>query len=84
MPRRQMKMGWASTTSRSGSGTASRSSAQREANGITGVRVRDHRVSQSIYLDDPDGNRLELYVDADPAIWRQDPSTVATSVPLQL
>lgn len=55
-----------------------------EANGIRGLRLRDHRVSQSIYLDDPDGNRLELYVDADPATWRQDPSAVATSDPLQL
>lgn len=55
-----------------------------EANGITDLRLRDHHVSQSIYLDDPDGNRLELYVDADPAIWHEDPSVVATSVPLEL
>ncbi len=55
-----------------------------EAHGITDLRVRDHAVSQSIYLSDPDGNRLELYVDADPAIWHTDPSTVATSAPLQL
>lgn len=55
-----------------------------EAQGITGLRLRDHRVSQSIYLEDPDGHGLELYVDADPAIWRQDPATVATSVPLSL
>jgi len=55
-----------------------------EAHGIAGVRLRDHRVSQSIYLDDPDGNRLELFVDADPAIWREDPSAVATSDPLRL
>jgi catechol 2,3-dioxygenase len=55
-----------------------------EAQGITGLRLRDHRVSQSIYLEDPDGHGLELYVDADPAIWRQDPATVATSAPLSL
>ena len=55
-----------------------------EANGIRDVRLRDHRVSQSIYLDDPDGNGLELYVDADPGIWRRDPAAVATSVPLRL
>jgi catechol 2,3-dioxygenase len=48
------------------------------------VQLRDHRVSQSVYLEDPDGHGLELYVDADPAIWRQDPSAVATSLPLQL
>src|SRR6185436_17261572 len=38
-----------------------------EANGYTKLRLSDHRVSQSIYLDDPDGNGIELYVDADPA-----------------
>jgi len=55
-----------------------------EAHGITQVRLRDHTVSQSIYLGDPDGNTIELYVDADPEIWRRDPSTVATSVALKL
>ena len=55
-----------------------------EANGVRDLRLRDHTVSQSIYLDDPDGNRLELYVDADPDIWRNEPSAVATSIPLEL
>jgi catechol 2,3-dioxygenase len=41
-------------------------------------------VSQSIYLDDPDGNGVELYVDGDPQIWRQDPSSVASVGPLTL
>lgn len=51
-----------------------------------GVRTRlaDHRVSQSLYLNDPDGNGLELYVDADPAIWQTDPGAVATVEPLTL
>ena len=52
-----------------------------------GVRIRalsDHRVSQSIYLEDPDGNGLELFVDGDPAIWAEDPSSVATVRPLSL
>ena len=55
-----------------------------EANGVEELRLRDHTVSQSIYLNDPDGNGLELYVDADPGIWRDDPAAVATSVPLEL
>ena len=55
-----------------------------EANGVEELRLRDHTVSQSIYLKDPDGNGLELYVDADPGIWRDDPSAVATSIPLEL
>jgi catechol 2,3-dioxygenase len=44
----------------------------------------DHRVSQGLYVSDPDGNLLELYVDADPALWRADPSLVANSDPLQV
>jgi len=55
-----------------------------EAHGITDVRIRDHVVSQSIYLNDPDGNNIELYVDADATIWREKPETVATSRPLAL
>lgn len=55
-----------------------------EAHGITKIRVTDHRVSQSIYLNDPDGNGLELFVDADPAIWRENPAAVATVEPLEL
>lgn len=55
-----------------------------EACGITPLRTVNHRVSQSIYLTDPDGNGLELFVDADPAIWREDPTSVATVQPLEL
>lgn len=46
--------------------------------------TRDHVVSQSIYCEDPDGNTVELFVDGDPAIWAEDPSTVATTKPLVL
>lgn len=55
-----------------------------QAHGITNMRIRDHVVSQSIYVNDPDGNNIELYVDADPAIWRDRPETVANSRPLEL
>ena len=55
-----------------------------EAHGFRKLRVVDHRVSQWIYLNDPDGNGIELYVDADPAIWREDPSRVASVGPLEL
>jgi catechol 2,3-dioxygenase len=44
----------------------------------------DHRVSQSIYCEDPDGNMIELFVDGDPALWRAEPSMVATVEPLDL
>ena len=44
----------------------------------------DHRVSQGLYVSDPDGNLVELYVDADEEIWRNDPSQVANSDPLNV
>ena len=53
-------------------------------NGVTVHMVLDHRVSQGIYVTDPDGNLLELYVDADAATWRSDPASVANSDPLVL
>lgn len=52
--------------------------------GVSIKRVENHRVSQSIYLSDPDGNEVELYVDDDPAIWAHDPSAVASVEPLAL
>jgi catechol 2,3-dioxygenase len=55
-----------------------------DANAVPIQMVLDHRVSQGIYVSDPDGNLLELYVDADPAIWQNDPALVATSDPLML
>jgi catechol 2,3-dioxygenase len=55
-----------------------------EAHGVEILGISDHRVSQSIYFNDPDGNTIEVFVDADPAIWRNDPSAVATVAPLAL
>jgi catechol 2,3-dioxygenase len=47
--------------------------------------MSDHTVSQSLYLQDPDGNEVELYVDADPSIWERDPAAVLTPTkPLRL
>ena len=61
-----------------------RAKAHLEAHGITRIRVSNHRVSQSIYLHDPDGNGRELVGDADPAIWRDNPAAVAHVEPLEL
>lgn len=55
-----------------------------QENGVAIDATVDHTVSQSLYIRDPDGNWIELYVDDDPNIWHQDPSTVAHSEPLQL
>ena len=48
-----------------------------EAQGVEIAGQADHRVSQALYCHDPDGIMIELYVDADPAIWRDDPGAVA-------
>ena len=58
--------------------------AQLDAHKVPIRGTRDHRVSQSIYCEDPDGNTVELFVDSDPAIWAEDPSAVATINPLTL
>lgn len=55
-----------------------------EASGVVVHIALDHWVSQGIYISDPDGNLIELYVDADEASWRRDPSLVANSDPLKL
>ncbi len=44
----------------------------------------DHHVSQGLYVSDPDGNLIELYVDADEDVWRRDRSQVANSDPLTI
>ena len=45
----------------------------------------DHTVTQSLYVRDPDGNEVELYVDADPKIWKDDPSKIVSPIkPLNL
>ena len=54
-----------------------------DAAGVAIAAVTDHTVSQSIYLADPDGNTIELYVDTSD-VWRTDPKTVATGAPLLL
>jgi len=36
----------------------------------------DHLVSESVYLDDPEGNGIEVYADRDPALWQWSAGTV--------
>ena len=54
------------------------------AKGVPVHMELDHRVSQGLYVSDPDGNLIELYVDADERLWRDDPASVANSDPLTL
>ena len=52
--------------------------------GVALTHGRDHEVSQSLYLRDPDGMLIELYVDADPALWAARHEAVATVRPLSV
>jgi catechol 2,3-dioxygenase len=36
----------------------------------------DHRVSESVYLDDPEGNGVEVYADRDPSLWQWNEGSV--------
>lgn len=51
-----------------------------EQAGISIDGMSDHTVSQSLYLRDPDGNEVELYVDADESIWKNNPMAVVSPI----
>ena len=51
-----------------------------EQAGVAISGMSDHTVSQSLYLHDPDGNEVELYVDADEAIWKRNPAAVLSPI----
>ena len=53
-----------------------------EAAGIKPNPV-DHEVTKSLYFSDPDGNNVELYVDASD-LWRSEPQRVAQAQPLDI
>jgi catechol 2,3-dioxygenase len=48
--------------------------------GIAIDGMSDHTVSQSLYVRDPDGNEVELYVDADESIWKNNPGAVLSPI----
>lgn len=53
-----------------------------------GVRIggaADHTVTHSLYIFDPDGNEIELYIDVQPAVWKEDPQAIMAPIrPLRL
>lgn len=49
------------------------------------VGTADHTVTHSLYVQDPDGNELELYVDVPGVDWKSDPALFAVPAqPLRL
>jgi catechol 2,3-dioxygenase len=58
---------------------------QLEACGTPIVGASDHTVTHSLYIEDPDGNEIELYVDVPGVDWRNDPALIGAPVkPLRL
>ena len=41
--------------------------------GVPVVGASDHTVTHSLYILDPDGNEVELYIDVQPEVWHDDP-----------
>jgi catechol 2,3-dioxygenase len=53
--------------------------------GVHVVGATDHTVTHSLYIEDPDGNEIELYVDVPGVDWANDPTLIAAPIkPLRL
>jgi catechol-2,3-dioxygenase len=53
--------------------------------GATIAGASDHTVTHSLYIEDPDGNEIELYVDVPGVDWKANPSLIGAPVrPLTL
>jgi catechol 2,3-dioxygenase len=48
--------------------------------GVKVVGSSDHTVTHSLYIEDPDGNEIELYIDVQPERWRDDPTAVVAPI----
>ena len=56
-----------------------------EAAGATVVGASDHAVTHSLYILDPDGNEIELYIDVPGVDWRSEPELIGAPIrPLKL
>jgi catechol-2,3-dioxygenase len=53
--------------------------------GVTVTGASDHTVTHSLYILDPDGNEIELYIDVPGVDWAADPALIVSPVkPLRL
>jgi catechol-2,3-dioxygenase len=56
-----------------------------EETNVPVVGASDHTVTHSLYILDPDGNEVELYIDVPGVDWKADPDLImAPSRPLAL
>lgn len=44
--------------------------------GVAVLGATDHHVSHSVYIEDPDGHEIELYVDVPGADWKSNPTLI--------
>jgi len=51
-----------------------------QSSGVTIVGASDHAVTHSLYILDPDGNEVELYIDVPGVDWRSDPDLVMSPI----
>ena len=51
-----------------------------EDNGVTILGASDHTVTHSLYIADPDGHEIELYIDVPGVDWRSDPALIAAPI----
>ena len=53
--------------------------------GVTIVGASDHTVTHSLYILDPDGNEVELYIDVPGVDWKAEPELIMAPIkPLDL
>jgi catechol 2,3-dioxygenase len=54
-------------------------------NDVDFVGASDHTVTHSLYIRDPDGHEIELYIDVAGVDWRNDPALIMAPIkPLKL
>ena len=59
--------------------------AEVQAAGAEVVGASDHGVTHSLYIHDPDGNEIELFIDVQPEVWHEHPEAVLAPIrPLRL
>jgi catechol-2,3-dioxygenase len=56
-----------------------------QENGVPILGASDHTTTHSLYIADPDGNEIELFIDVAGVDWRNDPSLLLAPIkPLRL
>ena len=51
-----------------------------KANDVEVLGASDHTVTHSLYIADPDGNEIELFIDVPGVDWKSDPSLIGAPI----